>query len=292
MSRKDPDFVESAKLNRNTFEMYRTRLFELALNMYEWRGLPDTVDPRFLEWCLVNDGMAVFFRDEVMGLLALQVMINEPLDVYRIPINRRAYAVNGYQKILNSGDSVIIFNNYTHTNSILDLEMYARRMYEIERAIDVNVKGQKTPKLIRCPENQRLTMVNLYQKYDGNQPFIFANKDLDTNSLMVLDTTAPFVADKLELLKRQIWSEAMTYLGIENSNSDKKERLITDEVESNLGSVEAQRFTKLNARRDAAKKINAMFGTNITVEFREEKQPEAPAGEADQTPDDGGDPVE
>lgn len=292
MSRKDPDFVESAKLNRNTFDMYRTRLFELALNMYEWRGLPDTVDPRFLEWCLVNDGMAVFFRDEVMGLLALQVMINGPLDVYRIPINRRAYAVNGYQKNLNPGDSVIIFNNYTHTNSILDLEMYALRMYEIERAIDVNVKGQKTPKLIRCPENQRLTMVNLYQKYDGNQPFIFANKDLDTNSLMVLDTTAPFVADKLELLKRQIWGEAMTYLGIENSNSDKKERLITDEVESNLGSVEAQRFTKLNARRDAAKKINAMFGTDITVEFREEKQPEAPDGETDQTPDDGGDPIE
>lgn len=289
MSRKDPDFVESAKLNRNTFDMYRTRLFELALNMYEWRGLPDTVDPRFLEWCLVNDGMAVFFRDEVMGLLALQVMINGPLDVYRIPINRRAYAVNGYQKILNPGDSVIIFNNYTHTNSILDLEMYARRMYEIERAIDVNVKGQKTPKMIRCPENQRLTMVNLYQKYDGNQPFIFANKDLDINSLMVLDTTAPFVADKLEMLKRQIWGEAMTYLGIENSNSDKKERLITDEVESNLGSVEAQRFTKLNARRDAAKKINAMFGTDITVKFREEKQPEA---SADPAPDDGGDPIE
>ena len=153
---------------------------------------------------------------------------------------------------------------------MLDVEMYARRLYEIERTIDVNVKAQKTPILIRATENQRLTMKNLYMQYDGNEPFIFGDKQLDMDGIKVLKTDAPYVADKLNILKRQIWNEALTYLGIENSNTEKRERLVSDEITSNLGGVAAQRFCRLNARRKAAEQINKMFGLNIQVDFREE----------------------
>nr|DAO26661.1 MAG TPA: upper collar protein [Caudoviricetes sp.] len=261
---------ESALLNNRTFLQYYNRLTELAICMYEWRNLPSTIDERFLELALYSDGMAVFFRDEVLGYLALQVMIGGELDVYRVPLLRTAYATNGYNMPLNATNSVIIFNNNLRTNSMLDVEMYARRLYEIERTIDVNVKGQKTPTLIKCNENQRLTLKNLYMKYDGNEPFIFGERDLDPESIKVLQTGAPYVADKLNILKRQIWNEALTYLGIDNANTEKKERLISDEVTSNLGGVAAQRFTRLNARRKAAKQINEMFGLNIEVDFREE----------------------
>lgn len=267
---------EAARMNNKTFDMYYNRLTELALNMFEWVNLPESVDERFLELSLFSQGMAVYFNDEVMGNLALNCMIGGDLDVYRIPIRRTAYATNGYQKRLTNQDSVIIFNNYTHTNSLLDIEMYATRLYEIERAIDVNVRGQKTPNIVRATESQRLTMLNLYMQYDGNEPFIFGDNNLDMDAIKVLKTDVPFIADKLNLLKRQIWGEALTYLGIENNSSDKKERLITEEVNSNLGGVEAQRFCKLNARRQAVKKINKMFGTNIEVKFREESIPELP----------------
>lgn len=270
---------EAARLNNKTYDMYYNRLTELALNMFEWVNLPDSVDERFLELSLFSQGMAVYFNDEVMGNLALNCMIGGNLDVYRIPIRRTAYATNGYQKHLTNQDSVIVFNNYTHTNSLLDIEMYARRLYEIERAIDVNVRGQKTPNIVRATESQRLTMLNLYMQYDGNEPFIFGDNNLDMDAIKVLKTDVPFIADKLNLLKRQIWGEALTYLGIENNSSDKKERLITEEVNSNLGGVEAQRFCKLNARRQAVKKINKMFGTNIEVRFREESIPELPETE-------------
>ncbi len=269
--RKDPEFWESAKLNNRTYQQYYNRLVELAINMFEWKNVPASVDVRYLELALFAKGQAVFFQDEVLGFLGLDCMIGGNLDVYRIPILRTAYATNGYNKQLSRDDSVIIFNNYTHTNSLLDVEMYARRLYEIERAIDVNVKGQKTPKVISCSENQRLVLKNLYMQYDGNQPFIFGDKNLDVGGLKTIDTTSPFVADKLQILKRQIWNEALTYLGIESSNTEKKERLVTDEVLSNLGAVEAQRFTRLNARRDAVKKINEMFGLDIQVDFREMK---------------------
>lgn len=261
---------ESALLNNRTYLQYYNRLLELAINMYEWKNLPDSVDERFLEMTLFSDGMAVFFRDDVLGELCLQCTIGGELDVYRIPIERTAYATNGYQMRLNSQNSVIIFNNYTHTNSMLDVEMYARRLYEIERTIDVNVKSQKTPLIVRATENQRLTMKNLYMQYDGNEPFIFGDNNLDMDAIKVLPTNAPYVADKLNILKRQIWNEALTYLGIENSNTEKKERLVSDEVNSNLGGVAAQRFCRLNARRKAAEQINKMFGLNIEVDFREE----------------------
>jgi len=261
---------ESALLNNRTYLQFYNRLLELAINMYEWKNLPNTVDERFLELSLFSDGMAVFFRDDILGELCLQCMIGGELDVYRIPIDRTAYATNGYQMRLNNQNSVIIFNNYTHTNSMLDVEMYARRLYEIERTIDVNVKAQKTPIIVRATENQRLTMKNLYMQYDGNEPFIFGDNNLDMDAIKVLSTNAPYVADKLNILKRQIWNEALTYLGIENSNTEKKERLVSDEVNSNLGGVAAQRFCRLNARRKAADQINKMFGLNIEVDFREE----------------------
>lgn len=272
MSKGKREKWESALLNNRTYLQYYNRLLELAINMYEWKNLPPSIDERFLELTLFSDGMAVYFRDEILGDLCLQCMIGGNLDVYRIPIRRTAYATNGYQAELDNTNSVIIFNNYTHTNSMLDVEMYARRLYEIERTIDVNVKAQKTPLVIRATENQRLTLKNMYMQYDGNEPFIFGDKNLDMDGIKVLKTDAPYVADKLNILKRQIWNEALTYLGIENSNTEKKERLVSDEVTTNLGGVEAQRFCRLNARRQAAKAINEMFGLNISVDFRQETQ--------------------
>lgn len=259
---------QSAELNNKTYIDYYNRLMELALNVFEWENLPPSVDERFLELTLYEMGYCLYFNDEIIGNLALTCTIGGQLDVYRIPVLRRAYAVNGYNKMCSTKDSVLIFNNYLHTPTQLTIELFARRLYEIERAIDVNVKAQKTPTLILSSEQQRLTMQNLYMQYEGNEPFIFGDKNMDIEGIKSLKTDAPFVADKLEILKHQIWNEALTFCGIENSNQDKKERLVSDEVGSNYGNIEAQRNVMLNARKQAVKKINAIFGTNIDVHFR------------------------
>ena len=273
MGRKnDTQFVESAYMNNRTYMQYYNRLTELALSMFEWQNLPKTVDQRFLEMCLFSDGMCVFFEDEVLGYLGLRCMIGGRLNVYQIPTDRRAYATNGYQKELDGTNSVIIFNNYLHTNSMLDIEMFSKRLYNLDRAIDVNANAQKTPVLIQCDESQRLTMKNLYKQYEGNEPFIFGSKGLDANGLKVLQTGAPYVADKLYELKTQIWNEALTYLGISNINVVKKERMITDEVTRNQGGTVASRYSRLESRRQACKQINEMFGLDIWVEYREDFQ--------------------
>ena len=269
---KDTMFCESGLLNNRTYLQYYNRLTELAISMFEWKNLPETVDPRYLEMCLFSDGMCVFFNDEVLGFLALQVAIGGQLNVYRIPIERRAYASNGYQMNLTEENSVIIFNNYLHTNSMLDVEMFSKRLYNLDRAIDVNANAQKTPILIQCDESQRMTMKNLYKQYEGNEPFIFGSKALDVNGLKVLQTGAPYVADKLYELKVQYWNEALTYLGISNINTTKKERMITDEVTRNQGGVVASRYSRLESRRQACRQINDMFGLDIWCDYREDFQ--------------------
>lgn len=270
--RKDREFWESAVMNNATFRQYYDRLVELSISMFEWTNLPDTIDPRFLELTLFADGDAVFFKDEEIGFLALQNIIAGPLDVYRIPIHRRAYSVNGYSKDLTNKDSVIIWNNALHKNSMLDVQMFARRLYNLDRAVDVNANAQKTPILIVCEESQRLTFENLYKEYQGNAPVIKGDKGLNPDSFKVLKTDAPFVADKLYQLKVQIWNEALTFLGISNINVTKKERLITDEVTRNLGAIIANRYSRLNARREACKQINRMFGLDIWCDYREDYQ--------------------
>lgn len=271
MSRRKNNFNESAMQNNGTYGFYLEKLTELAISMFEWKNLPKEIDPRFLELTLFSDGQAVWFKDEELDkYLALQVIINGRLDVYRVPIDRRAFAVNGYQRKLNIDNSVIIYNNYLRTNSYKMCVMYAKKLYALDRIIDVNANAQKTPVLIRVDESQRLTATNTYKEWDGNSPVIYGDKSLDPNMLSVLRTDAPYVADKIYQLKTQYWNEALTHLGISNLNIQKKERLVSDEVVRSQGGTIASRYSRLQARREACDKINEMFGLNVSVDYRED----------------------
>lgn len=274
-------FLDSLDMNNATYQFYLERLIELSISMFEWKNLPDTIDSRFLEKTLFANGSAVFFKDDDLSsdliegnstgtLLALPVVTRGPLDIYNIPINRRCYANNGYQRDLNNKNSVIVWNNMLHTNSLLACKIFAKRLWNLDRTIDINANAQKTPVIVQATDEQRLTLKNLYMQWDGNEPFIFSTKDLDINALKVLRTDAPYVGRDLYELKTQIWNEALTYLGISNTNFQKKERLVTDEVIRNQGGTVASRYSRLESRKQAATKINQMFGTNIDVEYRDD----------------------
>ena len=269
--RKKTNFGNSLIHNMASYYDYHDRLMELAMSMFEWHDLPDSIDERFLELTLFQDGQAVFFRDdELEDYLCLQVACNGGFNVYRIPLRRRAYAVNGYQQNLTIDNSVIIYNNMLRKNSEKMVWIFAEKLAELDQTIIVNCKAQKTPVLVRADETQRLTLLNTYLQYDGNSPVLFGDKNLDLSGLVVLKTDAPYVADKLYTLKTQIWNEALTYLGISNLNVQKKERMVSDEVIRNQGGTIASRYSRLNARRKACDEINEMFGLDISCDFRED----------------------
>ena len=260
---------ESAYLNNAVYLNWYNLLKNIAVNRFKYSGLPETIDVRFLEMELCETGWICYFKDDVIGDLVLPCTLASGFNVYGIPKRYDIYsAYNGYHAFRSIKNSVVIFNNYTHTPTEPIIRDFARRFYEIDRAIDVNVKAQKTPIALLSSEKQRLTMKNLYMQYDGNEPFIFGDKDLlNLNDIKSINTNAPYVSDKMTILKHQLLNEFLSIMGIENSNEDKRERLVADEVGSNYGLVEMQRNVSLNARKQAFEKINAMFNTNITVTF-------------------------
>lgn len=107
-------------------------------------------------------------------------------------------------------------------------------------------------------------------KYEGNEPYIFADNTLNKDCLQVLRTDAPYVCDKLFDLKTNIWNEYLTYIGIPNVSVQKRERLISDEVMRSQGGVTASRNSRLLARLQAVDTINKMFGLNIKCKIKDE----------------------
>lgn len=271
MSRKKKTFFgESLLKNMLSFNEYVDAFVELCIATFEWDGLPDTVDARFIELALYNRGMAVYFKDDVVGDLCLQCIEQGKRDVYGVPIKRRAFSpYNHYQQFLDNKNSVIIYNNMLRKPSFELVQMYALRLWCIDRGIDVNVNAVKTPVLLSCDEKEKLTLLNLYKEYEGNAPVIFGDKSLSKDSITAIRTDAPYLADKLYQLKTQIWNEALTRLGIGNTNTQKKERLVSDEIGVEVSSAVACRLSRLKARQEGAEKINKMFKTNITVKFNE-----------------------
>ena len=272
MSKKDDmlevQLNEEIFLNSWTTIDYLNRLKEYALNMFEWINLPKTVDARFIELVLFEEGKINFFHDKLIGFLALKVNESGKQNVYNEFDKKYIYANNGFSRVRNLRNSVTIYNNYLHTPTYTTVNLYAIRLARVTRAIDLNIEAQKTPVLITCPENQKLSLKNVYEQYKGNAPVIYTDSEFNLDSIKVLKTDAPFVVDKLTLYKHDIWNEVMTFLGVNNSNQDKKERLVANEVDANDEQIEQARFNMLDARKDACKKINDMFGLNIDVKFR------------------------
>ncbi len=273
------DFTEADNraMNSQTYFMWQMRLYELAMSVFEWENLPEGINARQIEWWLLRDGFCVFLHDEGIaldpiqrspsGYAIMQVMLQGDFDIYTMPVNRTAYSVMGVNIPLTIENSVLIFNSNMRVPTWLALNIYAKKLWNIERAIDVNVAQQKTPRIVKCTQKQRLSMQNLMAQVDQFENMVFTDKDIDLDSLDVLNNTAPYVAGDLYELKAKYWNEILDFLGIDNAEP-KKERMITDEMLADLGDTEAQRLTRLETRQQACKEINEMFGLNIDCHFR------------------------
>lgn len=250
----------SMEVNNLTYDDYISRLRLIATSLFTWEGLDDVGgNSRFLEQVLYEDGRACFVKDSEKGYMSLRANPSDKLNIYNLPTEIEAWSI-GYNKKFKLNEIVYIFNNEMMLPTRMTLELMAYRLYETERTIDINLIAQKTPILIEGDTKTILTLKNVYQQYSGNTPFIFGNKQFDiSNKLNVLKTDAPYLVDKLELHKHELWNEALTYLGINNANTDKKERLITNEVDSNNQLITFYLNCFYKTRKKACEEINNKF---------------------------------
>lgn len=248
--------------NNATYIDYLNRLRLLATSLFTWENLDEVAGfgaSRFLEQSLFDNGRACFVKDDELGFMVLKVNPSDKLNIYNLPTRVMAWSI-GYEKNYDFDDVVYIMNNELQLPTSQTINLIAYRLYETERTIDTNLIAQKTPILIEGDTKTILTLKNVYMQYSGNTPFIFGNKQFDiSNKLNVLKTDAPYLIDKLTIHKHELWNEALTYLGIDNANTDKKERLITDEVESNNDLINFYLNCFYKTRKQACELINEKF---------------------------------
>ncbi len=275
------EFIDTAWVNDATYWDYLERLKKVAMSMFEWVGLPDSMNARYIEKSLYYHGSAAFLYDETLGYINTNCASSGQINIYGIPTalncysygyqeTRRVYTGLRYDEYANPinkayEECILVMNNWERTPTCSTLELFALRLYEAERACDVNIKASKTPVMIVCDEEQRLTMKNLYLQYDGNEPFIFGDKNsLSGDMLKAVKTDAPFIADKLMAYKKEIWNEALEFLGVNTLSLEKKERLISDEASSNNELINMNLQSYLVPRQEACKKFNEKYGLTGT----------------------------
>lgn len=275
-------FTDSLILNDETFYDYLQRFKRIALSVFEWVNLPSSMNSQWLEYSLYYDGMATLLKDEKYGFINTRCCSNGNINIYGLPTSFNCYSF-GYRtdrrlytglvpsvsedrrKYLENKQCILVQNNWDRMPTCGSMELFAYRLYLAQRTADVNIMAQRTPVMVIVDEKQRLLMENLYNQYNGNQPFIFGDsKQLDNDKLRAINTGAPYIADKVMDYKKEIWNEALTYLGINNIMIDKKERLVTDEANSNNELINLNLQSFLAPRQYACKQFNEKFGLTGT----------------------------
>jgi len=253
-------------------ELLLDEFVNLAINRFTWEDLPYGLTSEQLEWMLIRFGTLACFKSKNQGVLILPCFGESKVNVYGLPTKYRVESLNGqYTDSIDIDNIALLKNNPTGTGDIETLEIFAKRIDDIEQTQDVNLFQQNMPKIILSDENGKLTAKNLIQKLKEYKFVIFGKKSLASNieKSDVLDTSSPYLLDKLQDYKGDLRNELLTFLGINNNNVDKKERLITDEVNANNELISIMLDLMFDIREKFCEEVKEKFSLDIKVRKRE-----------------------
>lgn len=259
--------IKSQLSNFKTYEMYKRQLLTLAENVFEFKNMPEFIDTAYLNKQLLRKGAIAFFKDEVMGLLALPYVNIGNLDVYGRPNKIQVMASNGYNRTLNRDEFIIMYDNNGRYPLWLDILQYAERLALVTRTIDINISQQKTPRFWKTTTEKEKSIKDIVNNVDGFENIVLAYKDIDLDDTTLVLEPAPYVADKIGLDKDKIYNEFLRLIGIANLSYQKKERNIKDEISAMQGGTVASRYSRFEPRQKAIDLINEKFETNIEVQY-------------------------
>jgi len=263
------------QLNDWTYTDYYYRLMLIARSVFKWNNLPNGINEKWVERYLFNEGNCLFYKDPVRGFMVAKCTQSGSLNYYDEATTLTPYGTNYTGKPLQNGDEcILIQNNDLCLSTSPTIQLFAYRLADIQRTIDVNISAQKTPVMVLCSDKQRLSIKRASQQVSDNELFIFGDKTLDVDAIKALRIDAPVVFDKLYTQKQNVWNECMTFLGINNNSQEaKRERLVVNEVEANNEQIEASAEVFLKSRQDACERINKLFDLDISVEMRQMETP-------------------
>lgn len=262
-------FRDAIMMNNETYIDYLERMKKIALSMFEWENLPNSMNARFLEMCLFYNGQAAMLYDDNYGYINTMAADGGYINIYGLPTEIQCYSYRFNQRrslyMTDTGEEkgsecILVMNNYERVPTAATVNLFAYRLAEAQRTADVNIKAQRTPILITTDQKQYFTLKKMYEEYDGNTPAIFADKNVITpDALKSLKTDAPWLGQNIMDYKREIWNEFLTFLGISNL-SEKRERMISNEIDSNNELVNLNLQALLIPRKEACRQFNEKYG--------------------------------
>ena len=260
--------INSQITNMKTYLMYRDEMTTLAENVFEFKNLPEYIDVSYLNKVLLRNGSIAFFKDDVLGVIALPYDVIGNFDIYGRPQTIKARAANGtYYKQLNKDEFVIMYDNNGRYSIFMDICQMAERIALSKRTIDVNIVQQRTPRIWKTSQDKKRTLEDMLADIDGMMENIATYESIDIDDMNVLLAPAPFVADKIDAHLDKEWAEFYRLIGVANLIEQKKERMIKDEMSASQGGTIASRFSRFEPRKRAIELINKKFGTNIEVSY-------------------------
>ena len=260
--------INSQLKSYSTYLSYRNKMLTLAMNVFQFENMNPFIDMSYVNKNLVLRGSIAFFKDEVMGLIALPYTPIGKLDIYGRPTAIKPLPKFGaYNRVLKRGEFVIMYDNDSKLPIWPSIVQSVERISLIKRVLDINVKQQATPRYWKTTEENQKTIKNIIRSVDSMDDEILISDNNVIDDVNCTLVPAPFVADKLNEAKKEEWAEFLELIGISNVAIQKKERVIRDEILSSMGGTIASRYSRFTSRKRAIDEINKLFGENIEVSF-------------------------
>ena len=261
-------FRDAILMNNQTYIDYLERMKKICLSMFEWK-LPDTMNARFLEMCLFYNGQASLLYSDDYGFMNTMACDGGYINIYGLPTEVVCYSYRFNERrslyttdvgATKGEECILVLNNYERVPTSVTIQLFAYRLAQAQRVLDCNLNALKTPILITTDQKQYFTLKKMYEEFDGNTPAIFADKNLiSPDALKAIKTDAPVLLDDISQYKREIWNEFLTFIGLQNL-SEKKERLISNEVDSNNELINMNLQALLTPRKEACRQFNEKYG--------------------------------
>lgn len=231
-----PVFWEASVLDRDASMIYEDQLMAIAMSRFEWRGLPDTCDARYLEWCLLAEGCATLAvgNGSLYSLMAVQQGAPNMYD------NPRAWIARGqtgeYQFPCDWRNGVFVWDNDLRVSTLYKLRYFARRLALCDRTVDVNMQQQHHPLILTVPQELQSDAESIYRQYANGEPAILGTTVLKeiVNNITCIKTDAPFIAEGVQTVQRNIWAQVFQLLGFDQL-LEKTERRVDDEILAETG---------------------------------------------------------
>lgn len=262
-------------LNNDTFDDYCGRFYKIATSIFEWVNLPDSMDGEYLEHCLFYKGMAGMLKTEEYGFINTKATASGDFNIYGRPtqLNCYSYSFNEIRKVYNGliadadgrtqdeySECILVRNTILAKPTFASMRLFALRLTELERTMDTNVKRCKEPYILKGNKQQELTMRQVFTDLDNNVPAMIIDKNgLDLKDIDSIPLKVDFLGNDLMQYKKEIMNEALTVLGI-NNLGEKRERLISDETNSNNELINMNLMSYLTPRKRACDEFNEKYG--------------------------------